>query len=138
MMEAVRELCMATRVVVTLQDDIYERVERLAQLTSRDVSELLADTISLSLPPLHLSAEPVKGIAALSNEEVLELSNLRLSPKQDRRLSTLLHKQQERDLSTREQTELLALMACYQEGLLRKAQALHEAVRRGLREPLEP
>jgi len=28
-------------------------------------------------------------------------------------------------------------MQGYQEGLLRKAQVLHEAVRRGLREPLE-
>jgi hypothetical protein len=37
-----------------------------------------------------------------------------------------------------ERSEMLALMQVYAEGLLRKAQALREAVRRGLREPLEP
>ena len=46
--------------------------------------------------------------------------------------------QQAQKLSVPEQTELLALMQVYQEGLLRKAQALREAVRRGLRPPLEP
>jgi hypothetical protein len=50
----------------------------------------------------------------------------------------LLQKQQERALSAAEQTELVMLMQVYQQGVLRKAQALHEAVRRGLRTPLEP
>ena len=48
-----------------------------------------------------------------------------------------LQKQQERTLSAPEQAELVALMQVYQEGLLRKAQALREAVQRGLRAPLE-
>jgi hypothetical protein len=61
-----------------------------------------------------------------------------MAPEQDRRLSVLLQKQQERVLSAAEQTELLLLMQVYQEGVLRKAQALREAVRRGLRTPLEP
>ena len=41
-------------------------------------------------------------------------------------------------LSDTERPELLALMQVYQEGLLRKAQALNESVKRGLRKPLEP
>jgi hypothetical protein len=129
---------MTTRVMVTLQDDVYRRVERLAQLTSREVADLLADTITLALPPLAVSAESVPAITALSDEEVLGLTELQMTPKQDRRLSALLQKQQERVLSAAEQTELLLLMQVYQEGVLRKAQALHEAVRRGLRTPLEP
>jgi hypothetical protein len=129
---------MTTCVMVTLQDDVYRRVERLAQLTSREVADLLADTITLALPPLAVSAESVPAITALSDEEVLGLTELQMTPKQDRRLSALLQKQQERVLSAAEQTELLMLMQVYQEGVLRKAQALHEAVRRGLRTPLEP
>ena len=133
---------MATRIVVTLQDEVYQRVERLAQLTHRDVAALLADTIALSFSPLGsplgVPAESVQDMTTRSNEEVLKLSELQLSPEQDRRLSQLLQKQQEQELSTREHTELSALMQYYQEGLLRKAQALHEAVRRGLREPLTP
>jgi hypothetical protein len=129
---------MATRVVVTLQDDIYQRVERLAQLTHRDVGELLAETVALSLPPWRPDAESVSDIAALSDDEVLQLSELQLPADQDRRLSKLLQKQQAQTLSADEYAELSVLMQCYQEGLLRKAQALHEAVRRKLREPLEP
>src|SRR5882672_3802237 len=127
---------MATRVVVTLQDDVYRRVERLAQLTSRDVADLLADTITLVLPPLDVSAESVPTVTSLSDEEILGLTELQMLPKQDRRLSTLLQKQQERALSAPEQGELITLMQVYQEGLLRKAQALREAVQRGLRAPL--
>ena len=49
-----------------------------------------------------------------------------------------MQKQQEGQLSDTERSELISLMQLYQDGLLRKAQALREAVRRGLREPLEP
>jgi hypothetical protein len=129
---------MATRVVVTLQDEVYRRVERLAQLTSRDVADLLADTITLSLPALDASMESGQAVTALSDEEVLALTELRMPPAQDRRLSTLLQRQQAQKLSAPERAELFALMQRYQEGLLRKAQALREAVQRGLRAPLEP
>jgi hypothetical protein len=63
---------------------------------------------------------------------------LRLEPKVDRRLSELLDHQQAGTLSDIEQAELAALMRVYEMGLLRQSQALAEAVRRGLREPLQP
>lgn len=66
------------------------------------------------------------------------LADLQMDPAQDQRLSTLLDQQQARQLRAEERVELVALMQVYQEGLLRKAQALAEAVRRGLREPLTP
>jgi hypothetical protein len=68
---------MGTRAVVTLQDDGHRRVERLAQLTSRDVADLLADIITLALPPLDVSAALGPAIASLSNEEVLQLTDSR-------------------------------------------------------------
>jgi CopG-like RHH_1 or ribbon-helix-helix domain, RHH_5 len=129
---------MATRVVVTLPDDVYRRVEQLAQLTNRDVADLLADTITLSLPPLDIFTQSVQAVTSLSDEDVLALTELQMLPAQDRRLSALLQKQQAQALSNPERAELLALMQVYQEGLLRKAQALREAVRRGLRMPLKP
>jgi hypothetical protein len=129
---------MATRVVVTLPDDVYRRVEQLAQLTNRDVADLLADTITLSLPPLDISTQSVQAVTSLSDEDVLALTELQMLPAQERRLSALLQKQQAQALSDPERAELLALMQVYQEGLLRKAQALREAVRRGLRMPLKP
>jgi hypothetical protein len=50
----------------------------------------------------------------------------------------LLDHQQAGTLTSSEQAELVALMQVYQQGLVRKAQGLREAVRRGLREPLQP
>jgi hypothetical protein len=129
---------MSTRVMVTLPDDVYHRAAHLAQLASRDVADLLAEAIILSLPPLTALPASVRAVSEMSDKEVLALTALRMASERDRRLSTLLHKQQAGDLSEPERSELLALMQCYQEGLLRKAQALHEAVRRGLRAPLEP
>ncbi len=129
---------MSTRITVTLPDEVYRSAERLAQLTRRDVAEVLADTLSLSLPPLSPSRVPVRPMSELSNEDVQALTVLQMEPAQDRRLSTLLQQQQAGEFSDAERPELLALMQTYQEGLLQKAQALHEAVRRGLRESLEP
>jgi hypothetical protein len=129
---------MSMQVVVTLPDDLYHRAERLAELTSRGVAEVLVDTIALSLTSLSSQPASVTPVTELTDEEVLSQAEIQMAPGQDRRLSTLLHRQQAGKLSDTERSEMLALMQVYLEGLLRKAQALREAVRRGLREPLEP
>jgi hypothetical protein len=129
---------MSMRVIVTLSDEVYRWAERLAQLTSRDIADVLADTIELSLSPLDPQPEPVRPVSNLANEEVLALTELELEPNQEQRFSTLLDRQQVGILTIAERSELLALMQIYQENLLRKAQALREAVQRGLREPLTP
>jgi hypothetical protein len=56
----------------------------------------------------------------------------------DGRLSDLLDRQQATSLTAAEHSDLTALMALYQRLLLRKAQGLREAVRRGLRQPVQP
>jgi hypothetical protein len=129
---------MSTQVMVTLPDDLYHRAERLAQLTSRQVAEVLADTIALSLTSLSSQPASVTPVTELTDEEVLSQANRQMTPAQDRRLSKLLDRQQTGELSDIERSEMFALMQVYLDGLLRKAQALHEAVRRGLRAPLEP
>lgn len=129
---------MSTRVVLTLPDEVYRRAERLAQLSHRDVADVLADTLALSLPPLKSPSEPLRPVTELSDEEVLALADSQMSADEDGRLGLLLDKQQAGELTEAEYLELSALMQVYEEGLLRKAQALREAVRRGLREPLEP
>jgi hypothetical protein len=98
--------------------------------------EVLVDTLTLSLAPIGTQSGVMPAVGTLSDQEVLALSESRLQPKDDERLSELLGKQQEGLLTQDEQSELLGLMQIYQEGLLRKAQALKESVQRGLREPL--
>jgi hypothetical protein len=67
---------------------------------------------------------------------VMALTHLEMEPAQDTRLSELLDKQQSGTLNPEEPQELDTLMQIYREGLLRKATALAEAVKRGLMEPL--
>lgn len=127
---------MTVRVMVDLSDDVYRRAESLALVTRRKVSEVLADTIEISLPPISGRPRLNRSIADLTDQRVLALTNLQMDPDQDSRLSVLLDKQQAGQLTEAERSELWALMQVYQEQLLQKAQALAEAVRRGLREPL--
>jgi hypothetical protein len=129
---------MSIRVTVTLRDDVYRQVEQLAQLANVKVAEMLSEAIELSLPSVIPQSPTVKPITALSDEEVVKLTELQMAPREDRRLSRLLERQQAGKLKPEERAELLRLMQVYQAGLLRKAQALNEAVQRGLRTPLEP
>jgi len=83
---------MSMQVVVTLPDDLYHRAERLAQLTSREVAEVLVETIVLSLTSLSSQPASVTPVTELADEEVLSQAELQMTPGQDRRLSTLLHR----------------------------------------------
>ena len=125
-------------VTLTLQDDVYRRAAQFAQLANLKVNDVLSDVIELSLLPPNPQPSAVKPVSELSDKEVLKLTKLQMPPAQDRRLSRLLDRQQAGKLKAEERVELLTLMQVYQDGLLRKAQALAEAVRRGLREPLTP
>ena len=129
---------MSTQVRITLHDEVYRRAKRLAQMSNRNIEELLAQAIELSLSSVGPATDTYRPVSKLSDAEVLELSQMQMDAKQERRFSRLLNKQQGGKLSNSEGSELLALMQNYQEKLLRKAQALREAVQRGLREPLIP
>jgi len=129
---------MNTQIMINLPPDTYHHVERWAQLTHRNVADFLAETIQLALPPLEFQADTVRpAVTTLSDTELLALTELQMTAEQDHRLSLLLHRQQANQLTAPERYELLMLMQIYQEGLLRKAQALGEAVERKLIPPLE-
>ncbi|PZO40842.1 MAG: hypothetical protein DCF19_11065 [Pseudanabaena frigida] len=127
---------MSTQITITLPDKIYQRAERFARLANRDVASILADTIQLAIPPTRSDTFELEPISKLSDNQVLALTKLQMEPFQDTRLSELLDRQQAGILVEDERSELQTLMQIYQEGLLRKATALSEAVNRGLMEPL--
>jgi hypothetical protein len=127
---------MSTQITITLPDDIYQRAELFARLANRDIASVLADTIQLSIPSVSLNILDLPPVADLPDEQVLALTELQMEPEQDARLSALLDRQQANLITENERLELQALMQLYQEGLLRKATALSEAVKRGLLEPL--
>jgi predicted DNA-binding protein len=127
---------MSTQITITLPDEVYQRAERFARLANRDIASVLAETIQLSIPAISPEAAALEPISTLSDEQVIALTQLQMEPEQDARLSDLLDRQQSGILTETERKELQTLMQIYQEGLLRKATALSEAVKRGLMEPL--
>jgi len=128
---------MTGQITVTLPTEVLQRAEQLARRSGRPVDELLAETIELSLRPLGASPE-TDDLADCSDEAVLQKAEAQLPPSQDQRLSALLERQQAGVLTDPERLELAGLMEVYQTALWHKAQALREAVRRGLRPPLQP
>ncbi len=90
------------------------------------------------LTPVYTTLRLERPVSSLSNEDVLALSKAQMRPAQGRRLSELLEKQREGTLTESERPELLALMHVYEQLWVRQSEALAEAVRRGLRKPLEP
>ena len=78
------------------------------------------------------NSEVQKNISNLSDVEVLELANLKLSKQQARRMSQLLENQRESRITTSEKIELESLMGLYRMRTVRKTQGCVEAIKRGL------
>jgi hypothetical protein len=75
-------------------------------------------------------------IEQLSDRLLLELANSQMPPEQTARLSALSVKQKGGGLTGNEPQELGTLLQIYSEGWLRKTDALIEAIKRGLMEPM--
>ncbi len=60
---------MGTQVIVTLSDVTYRRAVHLARLTGRDIADVLADTIDISLQPLGAELTTGKPVSELSDAE---------------------------------------------------------------------
>jgi predicted DNA-binding protein len=124
---------MSKQISLTVPDEVMRRAEVLAGHSGRAVAEVLTDAIEASLDPLSFTSSANDAISELSDAQVLDLADSIMPPADDRRLSELLARKNEGVLTIAERDELAPLMQLYQEGLLRKAQAIAEAVRRGLR-----
>ena len=124
---------MSAEVTLTLTDTVFERARLWAQHSGQPLEKFLAEAVELSLSPL---GEAPRRAELWSDDEVLAGCEAKMGGDEDLRLSELLEKQRESQLTASDATELRRLMFVYQEGLLRKALALREAVRRGLRGPL--
>jgi hypothetical protein len=127
---------MSTQVTITLTDDVYQKADRFARLANRDLASVLADTIQSFIPNISAAATSLEPISLLSDPDVLAITELQMAPAEDIRLSELLDRQQAGTLTDIDRSELELLMQTYQEGLLRKATALSEAVKRKLIQPL--
>lgn len=128
---------MTIAVTIHLPDDLYQRAERFARLSNRDLASVITDTVQSLLPPMSNYIDTLQPIETLSDQEVLILANSKMTPDQDSRMSFLLAHQRENKLIEGEAEELQALMQIYQEGWLRQTTALVQAIERGLMEPMD-
>ena len=123
---------MSTQLTLDLPENLVARAQTIAQRVGQSVNDLLAESIELSLKPWGMVLDG--DIHQSGDDDVLNACDLQ----DDCRLTELLQRQQAETLPVHEQAELASLMQVYQEGLVRKAEALREAVRRGLRQPVQP
>ena len=74
---------MTTEVTVSLPDAMYRNALQLAELTQRDLAELLTETLTLSLPEVTPGPEGTQALSDLSDDDVLDLTVRELPPEQD-------------------------------------------------------
>jgi len=127
---------MSTQVTLMIPDKLYEQAQHWAMLTQRDLTETLTDALTLVLTPLQVKPQREIPVTELADSAVLALTQIQMKVTQGERLTELLAKQRETTLTDTERYEMLALAQIYGQLWLRQAEALAEAVRRGLRQPM--
>ncbi len=129
---------MTIPITIDLPDSLVASVQRLGEATAREISEVLIDTLEIVLPTCdNLSQMSIHSeISHVSDQEVMELANLKMDALQNQRLGGLQAKGKNAGLTAAERYELLILMSVYQIGQLRKSEGLAEAVKRGIKTPL--
>ncbi len=121
---------MSERIMIEVSDQALQRAGLIAAQTHQRVEEVISSLVEATIP------EPP--VEILSDDEVLALAKSKFSPEQQERFSYLLEQNREGVITLPERAELDQLMDVYERGMLRKAQALSEAVSRGLMELPKP
>lgn len=120
---------MSEQVTLQVSSNVLQHYSQIAANTRQSLETVLTNLLESSMVE--------KPVEWLSDEEVLALSEMQMTAEQDEELSDLLARQRESELDENGRHRLSELMQVYEQGLLRKSQALRVAVERGLREPLQ-
>ena|SRR6266545_3994882 len=131
-------IVMSTQLTLEIPDEVLRGATSVAAATRRDVTEVLEEALTLAFGRLAAADDAARPIGSLTDLEVRALCDARLPEPAAGRLSDLLEKRRNGERVPDEDAELAALMQSYQSIWLRQSEALAEAVRRGLRPPLEP
>ena len=119
---------MNEQVTIQISEQVARVATRLATQKRQPIEAILAGLVEAAVNDL-----PVE---KLSDEEVLALAESQMPEGQEAQLNELLVRQRERQLDAEGRRQLHALMQISERGMVRKAQALSEAVQRGLCQPL--
>lgn len=126
---------MSIQLTIDVPDDTYQIAQHIARSTGQSVEDIVSHLLGYSLPFVP-RINPKQSWSDLTDAEVIALTELQMTAEADVRHSELLEKQNAEALTVDERFELQRLDQLYRIGLVYKAQALAEAVRRGLRETL--
>lgn len=125
-------------ITLRLPDRVYQQAQRWATITNQELDIALTEALEIALTPVHAVAEADTPIDSLNDAQVLALTKAQMPGENGRRLSHLSGLHAEGALSPDEQQELMALAGLYQHYWMRQAEALAEAVRRGLQSEMHP
>ena len=115
-------------VTINLPDRVFANLSNVADKSDRRIDEIIAEKIERNF---SFDAENLANqITLCSDKEILELAEIQMSSKQDNRLSSLLNKQNETNLTAAEQKEVWELMDLNRLTTLKKAFAMREISRR--------
>ena len=115
---------------VKLSENAYQYVSNIARMNGRTIDEVVEETFENRFDD---EVEMLKKSVELSmDKEVLALSEFQMPEKQSNRLSNLLGKNGEGNLTENEREELEKLMQINRFNDLRKAIGIVEAIKRGL------
>lgn len=117
-------------VTINLPEKVFANLSNVAVKSHRRIDEVIVEKIEREFA--IDTGELEKQITVCSNEEILELAEIKMLPEQDERLSYLLNKQTEENLIADEEKELWQLMELNRLTTLKKALAMREISRRGL------
>lgn len=121
---------MSEQVTLQISNNVLRHAAQIAARTKQNVENVLTSTLE------SFYAEPM--VESLSDEEVIALTKLKLTDDEQERFGDLLYENREGLLTAERREELDQMMKVYERGQLRKAQALEEAVKRGLMARLKP
>ena len=119
---------MAETITLELPEKITISARQFANHTQQRIEDVL-------LGWLNQGASEIP-VEMLSNKRVLALAEAELAAEKQSELSELLYQNNEGSLDAEGQARLDELMQMYRTGLVRKAEAMQVAVKRGLRPPL--
>jgi hypothetical protein len=129
---------MTVEVTLKLSEGLVEEAQRLGSATSKDATTVLTEALEQLWPTLETFSKETffPAMSQLRDDEVLQLAAGKMQETQNDRLGELQAAGKAEGLGEAERYELLALLQVYQLGQLRKSEALAEAVKRGLLDPV--
>jgi hypothetical protein len=129
------EVCMSDY-TISIPSTLYEKAQRVAQQTSRQVDEVIRTRLegALDEPSFNLPADErdeLKALAYLSDDTLWTIAREQMPSVLQERISVLLTKNKRGTITDSEHTELVGLVERGDKLTLRKAQAMKYLMDKG-------